>query len=172
MTQNDVTQDTDLRATIEALAARVQEVEDKLEITQVVAQYGPNFDSISAEAVAELWTTDGIFEAVPHLRLEGREAITDLVNKAGPGMMSRGSGHVLTTPHVVIDGDRAVARNHAVDLELDPETGTHRVARMSAATWLLVRTSEGWQIAKRVTANLDGTLEHAQMLALRTPHDS
>jgi hypothetical protein len=46
----------DLRAAVAALETRVQLLEDHLAITQLVAQYGPNVDSGSAEATAGLWS--------------------------------------------------------------------------------------------------------------------
>src|SRR5262245_7341559 len=54
----------DLRAAVESLARRVRLLEDHLEITQLVAQYGPAVDSGSAETTAGLWTEDGTFDAV------------------------------------------------------------------------------------------------------------
>ena len=53
-----------LRATVEALAAKVRVLEDQVEITQLVAQYGPAVDSGSGEAAAALWTEDGVFDAI------------------------------------------------------------------------------------------------------------
>ncbi len=74
----------DLRATVDALAARVRQLEDHLEITQLVAQYGPAVDSGSADAAAALWTEDGGFDAVPYLQMRGHDDIAGMV---------RGDGH-------------------------------------------------------------------------------
>ena len=62
----------ELRATVDVLAARVRALADQVEIMQLVAQYGPAVDSGSGEAAAALWTEDGSFDAVPHLRMRGR----------------------------------------------------------------------------------------------------
>ncbi|MFE2416728.1 nuclear transport factor 2 family protein [Streptomyces hokutonensis] len=155
-----------LRSTVGALAAKVRALEDQVEITQLVAQYGPAVDSGSGEAAAALRTEDGVFDAIPHLRMEGREGIVGMVH--GPGHQSvihNGCGHVLTAPHVVVDGDHATGRSHALHLRWDADAGRFWVFQVSANTWRWVRTSEGWRIAERINANLDGTDGPRAMLA-------
>lgn len=157
---------SELRAAVQSLAAKVRALADQVEITQLVAQYGPAVDSGSGEAAAALWTEDGVFDAVPHLRMEGRDGIVGMVH--GPGHQSvihNGCGHVLTAPHVVVDGDRATGRSHALHLRWDADAGRFWVVQVSANTWRWVRTSEGWRIAERINANLDGTDGPRAMLA-------
>ena len=60
-----------LAEAVAALRARVRQLEDHLEITQLVAQYGPSVDSGSAEATADLWTDDGSFDAVGAITMRG-----------------------------------------------------------------------------------------------------
>lgn len=158
----------DLRAAVAALQARVQLLEDNLAITQLVAQYGPNVDSGSAEATAELWTEDGTFDAVGAIEMRGREQIAGMVQSKGhQDLIVNGCGHVLTVPHVVVKGDEAEGRSYALNIRWDPEAQRFWVARLSANSWRWVRTAEGWRIAERVNANLDGTAEHREMLAPR-----
>jgi ketosteroid isomerase-like protein len=156
----------ELRATVEQLAARVRALEDQLEIMQLVAQYGPAVDSGSGEAAAALWTGDGTFDAVPHLRMRGRDDIAGMVRGEGhQSLIGNGCGHVLTVPHIVVDGDRATGRSHALNIRWDAEAGRFWVARVSANTWRWVRTPDGWRIAERVNANLDGSPGPREMLA-------
>ncbi|MEV0904083.1 nuclear transport factor 2 family protein [Streptomyces hokutonensis] len=157
---------TQLRATVESLAAKVRALEDQVEITQLVAQYGPAVDSGSGEAAAALWTADGVFDAIPHLRMEGRDGIVGMVHGQGhQSVIHNGCGHVLTAPHVVVDGDHATGRSHALHLRWDADAGRFWVFQVSANTWRWVRTSEGWRIAERINANLDGTDGPRAMLA-------
>jgi hypothetical protein len=161
-----VSEPEDLRATVEALAARVRALEDQVEIMQLVAQYGPAVDSGSAQAAAALWTQDGTFDAVPSMQMRGHDDIAAMV--AGDGHQSlirNGCGHVLTVPHIVVDGDQATGRSYALNIRWDAGAGRFWVARVSANTWRWVRTSRGWRVSERVNANLDGTPEHRQMLA-------
>jgi SnoaL-like domain len=160
----------DLRATVDALAARVRRLEDHLEITQLVAQYGPAVDSGSADAAAALWTDDGGFDAVPYLQMRGHDDIAGMVRGGGhQSLILNGCGHVLTVPHVVVHGDEAEGRSYALNLRWDAEADRFWIARVSANTWRWVRTGEGWRIADRVNANLDGTAAHREMLAPEPP---
>lgn len=155
-----------MRATVAALTARVQELEDHREITQLVAQYGPAADSGSGEVAAGLWTEDGVFDAVPNLRMRGRDEIIGMVH--GPGQQSlirNGCAHVLTVPHVEIDGDRATGRSYALNIQWDGAAGRFHVARVSANTWTWVRTPDGWRVEERINAVLDGTAAHRALLA-------
>ena len=159
-----------LRATVERLAGQVRALEDQVEIMQLVAQYGPSVDSGRGEATAALWTEDGSFDAVPVWEMRGRDDIISMVH--GPGhqrLINNGCGHVLTVPHIVVDGDQATGRSYALNIRWDPEADRFWVARVSANTWKWVRTPAGWRIADRVNAPLDGTPEHREMLAPPDP---
>jgi hypothetical protein len=167
-----VNESDDLRATVGALAARVRALEDQVEIMQLVAQYGPAADSGAADAAAGLWTEEGTFDVVGHFQLRGREAIAGMLDGAGPQrLIASGAAHVLTVPHIVIDGDEATGRSYALNIRWDAAAGQFQVGRVSANTWRWTRTGAGWQIAERVNANLDGTSQHRQLLA-PTIHDS
>ena len=155
-----------LRATVAALEARLAALEDHVEITQLVSRYGPAVDSGSATAAADLWTDDGAFDAVPYLQMRGRSDIEGMVTSEGHrDLIENGCGHVLTVPHVVLDGDEATGRSYALNIRWDAEADRFWVARVSANTWRWVRTSDGWRIAERVNATLDGTEAHRAMLA-------
>jgi uncharacterized protein (TIGR02246 family) len=156
----------DLRVAVETLTAKVRALEDQVEIMQLVAQYGPAVDSGSGEAAAALWTEDGVFDAVPHLKMRGRDDIIAMVTGAGhQSLLGGGCGHVLTVPHIVVDGDEATGRSYALQIRWDADAGRFWVFRVSANTWRWVRTSGGWRIADRVNAPLDGTEGHREMLA-------
>jgi len=156
----------DLRGTVAALAAKVRELADQLEIMQLVTQYGPAVDSGSGAAAAALWTEDGTFDVAGHFRMHGQDEIAAMVHGDGhQWLIHNGCGHVLTTPHVVVDGDQATGRNYALNIRWDADSDRFWVARVSANTWRWVRTDRGWRIAERVNANLDGSAAHRQLLA-------
>lgn len=161
-----MTEIEELRDLVARLERRVHDLEDHVEITQLVAQYGPSVDSGSADATAALWTEDGTFDAVGVIEMRGREEIAGMVDGAGhQGLILNGCGHVLTVPHVVVDGDEATGRSYALNIRWDDEAQRFWVARVSANTWRWVRTDGGWRIAERLNANLDGTAAHREMLA-------
>ena len=132
----------ELRAIVDVLSERVRRLEDQAEITQLVAQYGPSVDSGSGDATAALWTEDGIFDAVPYLHMVGRDDIAGMVHGDGhQSLIRNGCAHVLTVPHVVIDGDQATGRSYALNIRWDADADRFWVARVSANTWRWVRES-------------------------------
>lgn len=151
--------------TLEELAARVQSLEDRLEIQQVVLGYGPAVDSGSAEAVAALFTVGGSYSFQSDVAaLEGRDAMRAMVEgRAHQGLIGSGCAHVLTTPHVVVTGDTAVATCYSL-LHQRTDDG-YAVKRVSSNRWELVRTDAGWQVVRRTNRLLDGSTESRDLLA-------
>src|ERR1700742_186076 len=97
----------ELRVQVAALAARVRELEDQVELGQLAARYGPAADYGDADAVTALWTEDGVYDAAPHGRWEGREGIAGMINGGHQQGIRAGMAHVLTYPRLVVDGDDA-----------------------------------------------------------------
>ena len=144
------------QTTIEALEARLRKLEDQLAIYQLVATYGPSVDSLSQEAVGALWTEDGIYDAGGSAPMRGTAEIGNLVNgDLHQGYVAKGCAHVGSLPHLVLDGDTAVAANHT---RVYTRNGDHwKVERASANRWELVRTPDGWRVKYRLNRPLDGT---------------
>jgi hypothetical protein len=161
----------DLRQEVAALSKRVRTLESQVEITQLVAQYGPSVDSGSADATAALWTEDGAFDAVGAITMKGRDQIAGMVKAGGhQGLIMNGCAHVLTVPHVVMQGDdEATGRSYALNIRWDAQADRFWVARVSANTWRWKRTAEGWKVVDRVNANLNGSAQPREMLAPGSP---
>jgi len=143
------------RLTGGTLEARLQALEDREAIRSLIAAYGPLADAGEADAVAALWTTDGVYGVGGMGEGRGREAIAGLID--GPvhrALMADGCAHLLGPVAIDLDGDRAVARGHSVVLRhCDGGFAIHRV---SANRWELVRTEDGWRVSRRDNALLDG----------------
>src|SRR4051812_44272170 len=136
-----------LTATVAELSAKVRALEDHVAITQLVARYGPTVDSGSADATAALWVDDGVFEVVDIMTMNGRAEIAGMVNGEGhQSLINNGCAHVLTVPHVVVDGDTARGWNYALNIRWDSELDRFWVARVSANTWTCHRTADGWRV--------------------------
>ena len=60
----------------EGLEQRVQRLEDRLAINDLVVMYATLLDDAQWEALGELFTTDGVFGS-PHSTTTGREAVVD-----------------------------------------------------------------------------------------------
>jgi ketosteroid isomerase-like protein len=150
----------ELRATVTALAARVQYLDDQAAISRLIARYGPAVDSGSATAAAGLWAEDGVFAAPPHGTWTGHDEIAGMVNGSGhQGLIMNGAAHVLTAPLVAVDGDEATAWNYALNIRWDEGHDRFWVARVSANRWRLQRLAGRWECTDRTSRTLDGAPE-------------
>lgn len=158
-----------LKDELAALKARVQQLEDHRDLTQLVCQYGPSVDSGAADETTSIWTDDGEFAVVggEHtFTMKGSDDIAGMVNGAGhQGLIQNGCAHVLTVPHVVINGDQATGRSYALNIRWDAEADRFWVARVSANRWHWARTGQGWKVVERINSNLDGAAASRALLA-------
>lgn len=153
MTMNG-TGDTERR--LRALEDRVGLLQDHLEITRLVYSYGPAVDTRAAEAVAEIWTEDGVYD-VDTGRLDGRAEIEAMVSsEMHVGFVTGGCGHVAGPAHVTVTGDTAVATLYTQLVTKRPDDEGFRVTRLSANRWELARTAAGWRVTTRTNRLLDG----------------
>ena len=144
---------------------RLRALEDREAIRNLIASYGPLADSGDAEAVARLWTPDGVYAVDGFPEARGHAAIAALIT--GPvhqALMARGCAHVLGPPAIALDGERATARCHSVVLARAGETW--EPVRVAANRWELTRTPEGWRVTRRDNALLDGREAARALLAL------
>ncbi len=153
----------DLEATVRALEQRIEALEDQLALLHLVSTYGPAVDSGTAEVVAGLWTEEGVYDVDIPGPLRGRGEIAGMVRGEGhQGLIHNGAAHVLSMPHVVVDGDRAVVTGYSrVYAHRDDGFGVWRV---SANRWECVRTDEGWRVELRINRPLDGAEESREIL--------
>lgn len=140
---------------IATLASRLQTLEDREAIRELVAQYGPLADCGDAQALAALWCEDGAYEVVGFATARGRAEIAALIG--GPvhrQLMADGCAHVLGPLTVRVEGDQASARGHSVVFRHG--AGRFEAFRVAANRWTLVRTVQGWRVSHRANALLDG----------------
>jgi hypothetical protein len=112
---------------LEALAARLQRVEDELAIQRVVLSYGTAADAGTTERAGARWADDGEYDWDPDIPL--------LID---------------------IDGDRATALSYSFVLRRDADQRVS-VWRLGAARWELVRVDGRWKIHRRTHRQLDET---------------
>jgi len=146
-----------LEARVGELEERLRALEDRDAIAQLVASYGPAVDSGDADAAAELWSEDGVFDVVPYFELVGRDGIAGMVNDDGhQSLIHNGCGHVLTAPKVVVDGNEARGWNYAFNIRWDGAADRFWIARLSANEWEFRRNGDSWRVVRRTNINLDG----------------
>ncbi|BCB83747.1 nuclear transport factor 2 family protein [Phytohabitans suffuscus] len=146
-----------LAAQVRALAARVAELEDRLEIARLIAAYGPAADSGSARATAALWAEDGRYDA-GIVTLEGAPAIAEMIaTDPHRGFIATGAAHIVSPPHIELHGDRATVTCYQQVLLRNADTDDYRTWRVSANRWEWARTPAGWRVTARYNRLLDGS---------------
>lgn len=154
------------------LEARLQALEDREAIRDLIAQYGPLADSGNAEGVAGLFAEDGVYAIAGFGEAKGRAAIAALITGANhQQLMADGCAHVLGPVAVDLDGDTAVARGHSLVLRW---TGAaFEVHRVAANRWELTRGAAGWLATRRDNALLQGDAAARALLSPpAAPHRS
>lgn len=142
----------------------MQALEDQHDIREIVARYGPAADSGATDAVVSLWANDGTYEIPGIGSYTGHDELTRLfTSDLHRGYLEEGCAHVLTFPTVLVTGDTAVAKNHALLLRRrDDEFYT---ARVVASRWELQRRDGTWVVTSRVNELLDGRPAARDLLA-------
>jgi SnoaL-like domain len=148
-----------------SLEQRLRAVEDRFAIHQLIMSYPLAVDTRSLDYVTEVWTEDGVFDrgaGDPHKHsgdFDGAYGKTNIMNEVGSPQLqaSREAGlaHIMTAPHITVDGDEAAATNYTV---LVVGKGDDcRVRRPSANRWDLVRVDGKWLIKRRTLRLIDGS---------------
>ena len=137
----------------EALERRLRALEDRAEIAELIARYGPAADAGDADAVAALWAPDGTYQFDDTVL--DADCIRSLVTiPTHVEYMRRGCAHIVSAPRIEIDGDAAIAITHSVVMLRQGEQWVGE--RVSANRWELRRTAAGWRVQRRRNRLLDG----------------
>jgi len=153
---------TEQKTDFDDLVARVRRLEDERDIRQLIASYGPAVDAGDADAAAQLWSTDGVYD-VDNWRMEGRADIRAMVcSAAHQNLVAKGCCHFLGPCVVTVTGDEAVAVCESLVLIRDGDG--YRVWRATAHHFALRRIDEQWQITTRTGRVLDGNPDAGALL--------
>lgn len=156
---------TDTAALVRELADRVSQLEDKLAIVELMTSYGPAIDSGSADAVAKVWTEDGVYDVDVAVFSGHAEIIKMVRSDAHQGYIRGGCGHILEPGYVKIDGDAAVATCKSQLILKNPEADGFTVMRVTANRWEMRKINGEWKCVKRISRVLDGRPEAVALLA-------
>ena len=139
---------------------RLDDLESRLQILDLVARYGPAVDSGHARAVADLWVEEGTYSYTLGDGtdvLAGHDGLREMVRGAmHQGIIGDGAAHLMGLPVVEVCGDRAVATGYSTLVRHHPQDGSFRIDRISANRWEFVRTGGTWRVTDRVNLLLDG----------------
>ena len=141
-----------------ALEKRVQAAEDELEIIRLISSYAPAVDSGSNHAAACLWVEAGVYDVGGFSPAVGRESIAARIDLGQDlAARDRGYGHLLSIPHITLNGDTAEAVNYSFAFVRKDNENKWEFERASANHWVLTRTNDGWRILERFNRLLDGS---------------
>jgi uncharacterized protein (TIGR02246 family) len=135
---------------LEALAARVQALEDREAISRLFMEYRRCLDEKDFSGYASLFTVDGEFVA-QELRARGRAEIEELVDGMRGDLLTAVAGddmHVVTNPEIAVDGDRASARSTWIYI-VRAEDGGPSLCKVGHYDDELVREDGQWRFGRR-----------------------
>jgi hypothetical protein len=158
------------------LEQRLRAIEDQLEILHLIASHPPAADSGTAGYYRDAFLPDAVTDLGGGKAARGNEAIAATVERPEHrAAMEQGLAHFAGLPRIEIDGDTAVVISYLQILtpNLDAEPATlaghgsskgFRVHRIGVNRWELLRTPQGWRIARRELRTLDGSAQARDIL--------
>ena len=139
----------ELEQMVADLAARLERVEDELEITRLLTRYGFAVDVGDADATADLYTEDTVIDLGPTSQFQGSAGARQLVLDERHQAIVGRCAHTMGPLVIEVDGDHASAAGYMRVYVSDPSTGDPQLWRISYTTFELVRTGTSWRIAVR-----------------------
>ncbi|MBU9274080.1 nuclear transport factor 2 family protein [Burkholderia gladioli] len=153
-----------------ALERRLAIIEDKLAIYELIASHPLSADTGHGPFFPHVYTEDAVFDrgtAAPGA--VGRDALVALVeSEAHKQALDGGLAHFGNLPRIELDGDTAFVTSYLMLVRFDrdspeaelPNHGLsrgHRIFRVLANRWTVVRTAEGWRVKTRKLFPMDGS---------------
>ena len=138
-----------------ALQNRLQALEDREAIAQLIASYGPAVDSNRLQDAAALWAEGGEYAVAGFGAHTGRAALADLL--AAPHhqqLLQDGCAHILSPLQIQLQGERAVALGYSCVFR--HHAGAYTAERIAANRWELCKQAGVWRVSRRLNALLDG----------------
>jgi hypothetical protein len=151
----------------QAVEDRLQAIEDRFEIYNLIASQPPIADSLELELMSEMFTPDGVLS-----RGSGRSVkVHDLKGMNGAMMREvaeMGLAHLGTLPYIKLGKNAAVAFSYVAVTVLDPTAETievpahgsgrgHRLFLIAANRWDVVRIEGSWKLSRRELVVCDGS---------------
>lgn len=137
-----------------SIEQRLRAIEDRLEIYHLVSTYGVSTDGLLYDELGQMWTEDGEIISARIGRYKGSKGSPAIVQMLATDhsqwVYDEGGAHVLSSPYIHIEGDRAVATVHGRLYLRDEPGDRHIVYRVILTRWELARTGAGWRVERRI----------------------
>jgi hypothetical protein len=148
------------------LLARIVAAEDRLEIQNLLAGSAFSSDVASEAYWKKMFTKDAVFDRGQELQDKGRDEILKIIkDPAQKEAIKFGMTHLAMLPHIMVNGDSAVATGYL--LIVMPDTAASHVKlpgkgvssgfsiyQLTVNRWQLVRSTDGWKVSKRTVRPL------------------
>jgi len=154
--------DTHVNERVAALEERVQLLEDKLAIQQLITAWGPAVDTGNSEAAASLFTEDCVLESDLSYLVSPAAISAMVLGEGHQALIRDGSAHIPATAMINVEGDRATAVGYTRVYRHTPDG--YEVWRVSANNWEFRRTPDGWKVVRRSAQVIDATGKANELL--------
>ena len=152
---------SEIEARIAALEEKVRVLEDALELQGIMNRYGPAVDSGDADAAAELFAEDGIYDAEGVSPMIGAVAVRSMVEGPGHQSLLPNSAHTIGPSTLRVAGDAATATGYSRVYLREGEG--FRLWRVAANRWEFERREGGWKVARRTNRLIGSEGAHAML---------
>jgi uncharacterized protein (TIGR02246 family) len=132
-------------------AARIQRIEDRVEIEQLLLNYGRHLDARDFKAYGQLFAHDGVWEGGMGT-VQGPAAIQAFMEKAIPGPNDAHNFHLLSNFVIDVQGDSATAWSRW-QFVAPGQDGRPVVAQAGRYDDTLVREDGRWKFKRRMASN-------------------
>ena len=136
-------------------AARLQQLEDRAQILELMTAYGNTLDRRDFAAFGKLFAEDAEYGSGPGAA-RGRAAIQAQLERtitSNPSGLPTPNFHLFFNPSVHVEGDMATATSLGAYTAPDPAGGATRMVFFVSYQDTLVRQDERWLFRKRVVGS-------------------
>jgi uncharacterized protein (TIGR02246 family) len=140
----------------DADAARLQQLEDRAQILELLTAYGETLDRRDFAAFGLLFAQDAEYGSGPGAPTRGRAAIQaqlERVMGSNPSNLPAPNFHLTFNPSIAIDGDSATASSLGAYTAPDPATGSTRMVFFVTYKDRLVKHDGRWRFQRRVISS-------------------
>ena len=143
------------------MAMTLQTLLDIEEIKALRHEFAWSLETSQPDALADLFTEDGIVDVGPWGKMDGQAAIRKGYGRSYRGMPSFTAMHAVTNPRIKVNGDEATGSWYLLDLSLR-EAATQPLQIVGIYDEIYRRTADGWRIA-HLTLRFLWTSEHGRI---------
>ena len=140
----------------DALTERLQRLEDREQILELMSAYGATLDRRDFAAFGRLFAEDAAYGAPGGTPTRGREAIASMLEKAitsNTSNLARPNSHLFFNPSIHVEGDRATAQSKGAYTVPDPASKATQLYFFISYEDTFVRRDGRWLFQQRLLAS-------------------